>query len=140
VQSYWKNRGLDRPTETRRVDVRPLDLMLAERYRGPFLIKIDTEGFELEVLKGAIETLAKTELLIVETSVARRHEGSYAFADLIAFLAENGFGFSDILDVQSFNDDGDISYMDIAFARTACAVSSRLSELSPISRPDDAAA
>lgn len=140
VQSYWKSRGLDRPIETRRVDVRPLDLMIAERYRPPFLIKIDTEGFELEVLKGAIETLAKTELLIVETSVPGRHEGSYAFADLIAFLAENGFGFSDILDVQSFNDDGDISYMDIAFARTACAVSSRLSELSPISRPDDAAA
>jgi len=140
VQSYWQRRGHDRPIEQRQVDVRPLDMMIDERYRAPFLIKIDTEGFEMEVLKGAVQTLSKAACLIIETSVARRHEGSYAFADLIAFLAANDFAFSDILDVQSFDGDGDISYMDIAFTRTTAVAQTAKGSLSPISRSDDAAA
>lgn len=138
--SYWQKRGRRRSTETRSVDVRPLDALIAEHYRPPFLIKIDTEGFELEVLKGAVQTLAKAECLIVETSVARRYEGSYAFADLIAFLASRDFGLSDILDVQSFDGDGDISYMDIAFTRTLDAVKSSDTDLASLSHADGAAA
>jgi len=72
--AYWQGCGMDRPPEERQVEVRLLDLMIDQRYRQPFLIKIDTEGFELEVLKGAIATLAKAAYLIVETSVGKRHE------------------------------------------------------------------
>lgn len=117
VLSYWRDRGRSRATTTRKVEVQPLDLLIDERYRPPFLIKIDTEGFELEVLKGAIQTLTRTACLVVETSVARRYEGSYAFAELIAYLDTHGFALSDLLDVQSFDGDGDISYMDIAFMK-----------------------
>ena len=140
VQSYWQERGYHRPVEPRQVDVRPLDMMIDERYRGPFLIKIDTEGFEMQVLKGAVQTLTKAACLIIETSVARRHEGSYAFADLIAFLASHGFAFTDILDVQSFDGDGDISYMDIAFTRVDEAAHAGRSGVTSINSAADAAA
>ena len=140
VQSYWQRRGYHRPVEPRQVDVRPLDMMIDERYRGPFLIKIDTEGFEMQVLEGAVQTLTKAACLIIETSVARRHEGSYAFADLIAFLAANGFAFSDILDVQSFDGDGGISYMDIAFTRTEAVAHAGNGDMTSINAAADAAA
>jgi FkbM family methyltransferase len=139
LQAYWRGRGQARPTETRKVDVRPLDAMIDDRYPVPYLIKIDTEGFELEVLNGAAQTLAKAECLIVETSVATRHEGSYVFADLIAFLAEHGFAFSDILDVQNFSGSGDISYMDIAFVRASDGGTKRASKLPALKRTLDAA-
>lgn len=140
LQSYWKSRGQHRPTEAKTVDVRPLDALIDQRYPEPFLIKIDTEGFELEVLRGAEGTLARTACLIVETSVARRHEGSCSFADVVGFLDANGFAFSDILDVQSFDGDGDISYMDIAFTRSDRAFDTRPVKMPAVSLPDDAAA
>ncbi len=140
LKAHWRSRGQTRPIESRKVDVRPLDAMIGERYPGPYLIKIDTEDFELEVLKGATETLTRAERLVVETSVARRHEGSYAFADLIGFLAEQGFAFSDILDIQTFNRDGDISYMDVAFVRTSEHVPSGADDPPNISRFGGAAA
>jgi FkbM family methyltransferase len=38
------------------------------------LLKIDVEGFEVQVLKGATETLARTRLLLVEVSLGRTSE------------------------------------------------------------------
>lgn len=44
--------------ERRSVPVTTLDTLLEERQlRGPFGLKIDTEGFELEVIRGATEFL-----------------------------------------------------------------------------------
>lgn len=128
LKAYWLTRGQTREHRPKSVTVKPLDAMLENHYSPPFLIKIDTEGFELEVLRGAVETLKKTAYLIVEASVARRHDGSYEFADLIAFLAAQGFRLVDIVDVAAFDGDGDISYMDIAFARTDEATSPQRSD------------
>jgi len=65
--------------------------------QGPYLLKIDTEGHELDVLKGAKNVLAKTELIIAEVSIAKRYHDSYTFAELIAFLNTVGFSLLDVL-------------------------------------------
>jgi len=53
--------------------VRPLDAVAAERGISCIdLLKIDVEGFEFEVVKGAVRALEFTRALIVEVSLVRR--------------------------------------------------------------------
>lgn len=80
------------------VPLRRLDGLLADRpLAGDVLLKIDVEGMELEVLKGSVGLLPQVKYIIAETSVRRRHKNSYRFADLVGFLATQGFDLYDAL-------------------------------------------
>lgn len=74
----------------REIPVVQLD-SLTENCDGPFGLKIDTEGHELDVLKGATKTLKRCEFVIAETSIKRRFKGGYQFSDMVAFMASQGF-------------------------------------------------
>jgi FkbM family methyltransferase len=88
----------DEIVEQREVEVMTLDALLAgQSFAPPFGLKIDTEGFELEVLKGAERTLEQTEFVIAEVSVKKRFVHSYRFSDVVAFLGSQGFELIDIL-------------------------------------------
>lgn len=63
------------------------------------LLKIDTEGGELNVIRGATETLKNCDFVITETSIMKRHENSYQFAELISLMSENDFELFDIITV-----------------------------------------
>ncbi|KQY12332.1 FkbM family methyltransferase [Rhizobium sp. Root482] len=80
------------------VPMRKIDTLLAGReLEGDILLKIDTEGYEMEVLKGAPEFLRKVKFVIAETSVRRRHENSYLFAELVTFMQSKGFDVFDVI-------------------------------------------
>src|SRR5690606_16129669 len=80
------------------VPVHRLDKLLApDSLRGDVLLKIDTEGMELDVLRGATGVLGRIKYVIAETSVRDRHKNSYRFADLVGFLADHGFHLYDAL-------------------------------------------
>ncbi len=84
--------------EEQEVEVTTLDALLASRsLPKPYGIKIDTEGHELDVLRGADATLRDTEFVIAEVSVKKRFAGSYRFSEVIALMAEHGFELADIL-------------------------------------------
>ena len=76
--------------QIRKIPVKQLDTVM-KSYSGPFGLKIDTEGHELEVLKGAKKTLKDCEFVITETSIKRRFENNYKFSDIITFMASQGF-------------------------------------------------
>lgn len=63
---------------------------------GPFIVKIDVEGAEMDVLRGATETLKKAEALIVETPVVLRKENASSFAGIASYLHGKGFAVFDI--------------------------------------------
>lgn len=63
------------------------------------LLKIDTEGGELNVVRGAKETLKNCDFVVTETSIMKRHENSYQFAELISLMSDNGFELFDIITV-----------------------------------------
>lgn len=61
------------------------------------LLKIDTEGFEMEVLKGAGNILSKFAYVITEASVMKRFEDSYEFPALINEMQNRGFKMKNML-------------------------------------------
>lgn len=82
------------------VPLRRLDGLLEKSKLLPdVLLKIDVEGMELEVLKGSVGILPQVKYIVAETSIRRRHQDSYRFADLVEFLARHGFDLYDALRV-----------------------------------------
>jgi FkbM family methyltransferase len=73
------------------VKVRRLDDVVAQEWEAPFAMKLDTQGFELHVLRGAPHTLAHTDVLVAEMSLVPLYEGAASFVDLYRFLEDAGF-------------------------------------------------
>lgn len=86
-------------------------------FRGPYLIKIDTQGSELEILKGSLITLQFTEAIIVEVSVQDFFVESHSMVELVNFLDENGFRIFDLSDLTYRPSDGFLAQLDILFVK-----------------------
>ena len=60
-------------------------------------VKLDTEGSELDILKGAVMTLNQSIMAVsVEVEFIQMHNGQPFFADVDAFLRERGFHLYDL--------------------------------------------
>jgi len=70
-----------------------LDFALqSSRFRSA-LLKIDTQGFELEVLEGGRRTLERVNAICIEVSFRELYEAAPLFDRVFVFLLENGFDF-----------------------------------------------
>jgi FkbM family methyltransferase len=100
----------------RQIDVVSIDSLVAERsLEAPFLIKIDVQGAELEVLAGAHETLVSTVALIVEVSFFSFYVDGTAFEALVAALRQAGFVVFDIQNLNRRPLDGALAQADVIF-------------------------
>lgn len=85
----------DRPmNKTRMVEVpmRTLDEIFSECGLLELdLLKIDVQGYELQVFMGGRETLKKTRLIISEVSFFEHYEGQPLFKKIYDFLTQIGF-------------------------------------------------
>ncbi len=97
------------------VPLQRLDDLDQSAWLGPYLLKMDCEDYEIEVLRGATNTLSRCQMVISEISVARRHAGGFAFAEFIAEMDRLGFMLFDIIDMHQFGRDGRLSYIDGVF-------------------------
>jgi FkbM family methyltransferase len=74
-----------------------LDGVLAESgFGGADLLKLDVQGYELEVLKGAGGALSGAEVVLLEVSLLRINEGAPLLRDVLNFMGERGFRAYDI--------------------------------------------
>lgn len=82
--------------DSRKVPVVPLDQIM-EKYPGRVGLKIDTEGYELEVLQGAAQTLLRCDFVIVELSLTHRFDDIAPPSRIVVELARAGLELRDIL-------------------------------------------
>jgi FkbM family methyltransferase len=76
----------------RRVPMATLDGLVASgAARAPDLLKLDVQGYELEVLKGADQALATARSVLCEVSFRRFYQGQALFAEILAHLQGRGF-------------------------------------------------
>jgi len=94
----------DEYTEIKKIKISKLDTLLKDKNKlGRIGIKIDTEGYELNVVLGAIETLKYTKFVIAE--VRHNHEslkGVYKLHQFMKEMNENNFTLSKILTAKPF--------------------------------------
>jgi FkbM family methyltransferase len=83
--------------------------------RGPFLLKLDTHGFEVPIFEGARETLAQSAMLIVEAYNFTLCPGCLRFHELCGYLETLGFRCVDLFDVMVRPHDQAFWQMDMVF-------------------------
>tara|TARA_B100001057_G_scaffold500679_1_gene617096 strand:- start:4711 stop:5427 length:717 start_codon:yes stop_codon:yes gene_type:complete len=88
-----------------------------KQYKGPFLIKLDTQGTELDILEGAKATLDNTELIFLEVSLIEFYRGSPLCADVFEFMTENSFVLYDVFGGAYRPLDGALGQIDFAFCK-----------------------
>lgn len=81
------------------------------------IMKIDVQGFELEVLMGAETSLAKIKHVYVECSFIELYEGQALASEVIDFLQRRGFRLSGVYNVFWDYEHGKCVQADFLFCR-----------------------
>lgn len=85
------------PRTTVRLPMDTLDHLLEPRsWSPPLLLKLDVQGFELEVLKGGAHTLAAAEIVVLEASLLEYNRGGPLLHEIVCFMKRAGFVAYDI--------------------------------------------
>lgn len=84
---------------------------------GDCLLKLDTHGYEVPILKGATNLLPRCSLLVIECYGQRITSDTLLFHELCAWLAPHGFRTAAIVDVMQRPCDHSFWQADLFFLR-----------------------
>jgi FkbM family methyltransferase len=78
--------------KTFEVESKSLDrIILDSKNNFPDMIKLDTQGNELDILKASPESMKNVLLIETEVEFTEIYKGQYLFHDVMKFMYENGF-------------------------------------------------
>lgn len=84
---------------------------------GPYLLKLDTHGFEVPILEGARETLDRTEAVVIEVYNFPIHPDALMFPEMCRWLEARGFRVVDLVDVMRRPGDAALWQFDLVLVR-----------------------
>ncbi len=115
---YKESDGTYADGKPREVSVITLDDLCEEKgLKGPYLIKIDTQGAEFEVLNGAKKVLKDTEVIILEVSFFQFYVNGPQFYDIVAYMKKKGFVAYDISSGHNRPLDNALAQIDMVFVK-----------------------
>lgn len=113
-----ENMGPEFDGTKRKVRVIKMDTILKdENLKGPFMIKVDVQGAELDVLEGGKEVLRNTELVLLEVSLFGFMRESPQLVDVVKFMKDLGFVVYDIYSLTRRPLDNALAQCDLAFVK-----------------------
>jgi FkbM family methyltransferase len=108
--------------EARTVPMVRLDSVLTEPLARPALLKLDTQGAELQVLEGLGARISEIDLILIEVSFLPFRQGTPSFAEVVETLRGHGFAAYEILEGHFRALDQALAQVDIAFVREDSAL------------------
>ena len=131
-------------TGTMSIELDTLDhCLLGKPDLAPHFLKVDVEGADLDVLRGATDALGQSVLGVrVEVSFLERHKGTPFFADTDTFLRERGFQLFQLSQerwvrknrVYGYTSEPQVAWGDALYFLTREKFLERLTHLEPIRR------
>jgi len=104
--------------DTQNIEIKTLD-SIYDRYceqDDNVMMKVDTQGFEKEVVDGALGCLKNVTLVQLELSLVPLYENEFLFIDMVMYMAEQGFRLIAIEDGFSNPKTGEQLQVDGVFA------------------------
>ena len=115
-----KNEKLIKEGTQRSTPIRTVDGILRELGPSfaPDLVKVDVQGFELEVLSGGKSLFGLTEVFILETTLLVRNETAWpSIRTVIEYMGERGYEIYDLTSFLRKPSDGTLGQLDFAFVK-----------------------
>jgi len=106
-----------------RVPMRRVDDLLAAALgggapaRGSVLLKLDVQGYEVQVLRGAAAALGAAELVLLEAGVLPYNAGAPLLAELLCFMHAQGFAVLDLVELHHAGAAQQLLQVDFTFVR-----------------------
>ncbi|PKA82132.1 FkbM family methyltransferase [Ulvibacter sp. MAR_2010_11] len=100
------------------VPVISLDVEIEKRdLQPPFLLKLDTHGFEVPILEGAKKVISHANLIIIEAYNFNIESNSLCFWELCEYMGDLGFRPLEVVDLMAREYDQAFWQMDIFFIK-----------------------
>jgi len=121
---YFNNEDLfggiasDKPFDSNCIKVKVTTIdkeVKALQLKGPYLIKLDTHGFEVPILNGALETIKNTELFIIETYNYKIAANSLRYFEMCQYMENIGYSSIEVVDFMLRVKDASFWQMDMFF-------------------------
>jgi FkbM family methyltransferase len=100
----------------RRLDDVVEELGLLRGEVGDVLVKLDVQGYEDRVLRGAETTMRRSRYCLIEANLDALYEGQVTFRGLVDALDDLGFEYRGNIE-QAFAPDRHVAYVDALFER-----------------------
>src|SRR3989337_1943755 len=101
------------------LEMKTLDSITAKyKIKGDCFLKMDVQGAEIDILKGAEKFLNLTEFILLEVSTLDYNENSPDFAQVIQYLHKIGFLLFDICD-EHRTDENVLFQVDLIFVKSS---------------------
>jgi len=104
-----------------KTEIRTLTTLDKSIINTPFtkadFIKIDTQGYELEILKGAEKTIQQAEFILLEVSLIDIYKNCPMVAEVMAFMQSKGFVLYDICSLMRRPYDNALFQSDFLFVK-----------------------